>query len=661
MNIIAPAPLTGSAERQAYRPDIDGLRAIAVLAVVAFHAGWLSGGFLGVDIFFVISGYLITGIILRELREGHFSFRKFYERRARRIGPALLLVILVCIPAAWFTMTPTELKHFGESVAAQAVFASNILFWRTSGYFGQPAQTIPLLHTWSLAVEEQFYLLFPAVLVILSKFGRWRWIGVTIIALLAAYGLIYANGHWREVAPFYLLQFRAWELLAGATVSTAWFSGVAVRLRPLASPIAIAGVVAAVVPLALFNEQTPHPSLLTLIPVLGTALLLGFGDAAITRRILALRPMVAIGLISYSLYLWHVPLFVFARLYWINRLPDLAYAGLIALALVLAFLTWRFVERPFRDRTLRLPIWRPVLAGLVLLAASGLTLGLSGGFPQRLPSYLANPATPGYSIAGVLCMRNPCTAGDPDVPPSIAVVGDSHTGVLAESIDKALKGTGRSALVLAFGDFLADDYPPYYKTGDEYRPVLKQKKAALADPNIKTVIVSARYTLGIEYTPFDNQEGGFELQPNFYAGNSDADKAAMVESIRTAIEGLTKVGKRVILIEPIPEVAWNVPETLSRLYLRGQAHPLTTSYAVYLKRNERVLHLFHDLAKSPDVVSVPTASLFCDSAVAGRCVTQINDETLLYFDDDHLSIPAADMVVKATVDAATTKWGTPFL
>ena len=646
-----------SSNHSAYRPDIDGLRAIAVLAVVAFHAGWLKGGFLGVDIFFVISGYLITSIILRELREGHFSFRRFYERRARRIGPALLVVILACIPAAWFTMTPTELKHFGESVAAQAVFASNILFWRTSGYFGQPSQTIPLLHTWSLAVEEQFYLLFPAVLVVLSKLARWKWLGVTAIVLLGAYGLFYANGHWREIAPFYLLPFRAWELLAGSVIATAWFGNIMVRLRRYSSPIATAGLAAAIIPLAMFNEQTPHPSLLTLIPVLGTALLLAFGESAITSRILSLKPVVAVGLISYSLYLWHVPLFVFARLYSISRLPDIAYAGLIAIAFALAFLTWRFVERPFRDRRLALPIWRPVFAGLGVLAVAGLTLILSGGVPQRVPSYLRGaPPSPGYSVAGVNCMTDRCIVGDVEVPPSIAVVGDSHTGVLAQSLDKALKGTGRSALILATGDMFTEDYPAYYETGDQYRPILQQNKIAIADPRIKTVILSARYTLRIENTPFDNHEGGVELLPNFYDGYTTARKHELIGLVQNAIDNLVRQGKRVILVEPIPEVGWDVPETLTRLALKGQYGTLTTSYDTYLERNALTLTLFRSLAASPNVVSVQTSSAFCNTTMPSRCITQIGNR-VLYFDDDHLSVAGADMVVDAIRDAAIKKWG----
>lgn len=333
-----------------YRREIDGLRAIAVVPVILFHADFASfgGGFVGVDVFFVISGYLITSIILREKENGSFSLKNFYERRARRILPALFCVILFTLPFAWFLMLPGQLKSFAMSIAAVSVFASNVLFWRESNYFDPITEEKPLLHTWSLAVEEQYYVVFPLLIILLWPFGR-RWL-LAVIGLGIALSLGLAEWGWRYQAQanFFLAPTRAWELLIGSVCafyllyrtehkSNQWFSLLGMGL-----------IVSAIF---MFDKQTPIPSLWGLMPVLGTVLVILYGSAGtVTARFLSLPLLVGLGLISYSAYLWHQPLFAFARI--AGEFEHGVPLILIGLSFAFAWLTWRFVEVPFRNRNL---------------------------------------------------------------------------------------------------------------------------------------------------------------------------------------------------------------------------------------------------------------------------------------------------------------------
>lgn len=350
-----------------YRRDIDGLRALAVIPVILFHGGfeWLSGGYIGVDIFFVISGYLITSIILKAQQAGNFSLIHFYERRARRILPALFFVLFACLPFAWWLLLPHELKDFGESLLAVSVFASNILFWQQSGYFAADAELIPLLHTWSLAVEEQFYVLFPLLIMLFWKAGRM--VLISIISVIALLSLGISEWAWREYpdANFYLIPSRAWELMLGSltafylyqyphriiqphnreTLHTYSFSQ-----RVLYQCASLLGFSFIIYALFTFDKNIPFPSIYALLPTLGTALIILFSiEGTWVYRLLSLKFMVAIGLISYSAYLWHFPLFVFAKIYYIEPLSVLLISVLSVMALVMGYLSWRFIEAPFRN------------------------------------------------------------------------------------------------------------------------------------------------------------------------------------------------------------------------------------------------------------------------------------------------------------------------
>lgn len=649
--------LFGADHLREYRPTVDGLRTIAVFAVIAFHTGsaTFAGGYLGVDIFFVISGYLITRILLDELAHGRFSLSRFYERRARRILPALSVVVLLSLGPAWLWMTPTQLENFAGSVVATALFGSNFFFWWDSSYFSESLHLKPLFHTWSLAVEEQFYIAFPLLLLWLAR----RRIGVIApIAALTLTSLFLAR--WMSTryptADFYLFPTRAWELSVGALLAASerCLGGRAsTTLLSLIMPAA--GLVLIIWSMTFFKGTTPHPGMLTVIPVTGAALLIWFtGGHDIVSRVLASRTAVGVGLISYSLYLWHQVLFAFARLYSINALEWNDYVWLIALSVVLAYLSWLFVERPFRRKGFVPPkfIWASAGLSVILMISAGSVGYEAKGFPSRRPPIKVDP---GYSnTADHDCYNVNCVVGD-DVPPSIVLVGDSHAGALANSLDRTLKGTGKSALVIANGDIFVRSFPSFYKSAEMLNGRLEFQKKKIFDPQISTVILAGRFTLRIENISFDNQEGGVELLDPSYAGRSNSQKEIVIKAIEDGIRDLREAGKKIVLVYPVPEVGWNVPATLQKMTMRQIRDGLTTSYDVYMQRNRRVFELFDKEPNDGSIVRVRPDLVLCNTFVLARCATN-NGTDVFYHDDDHLSIKGADLVIDRLMDRVKAQW-----
>lgn len=330
-----------------YRAEIDGLRALAVVPVILFHAGFdsFSGGFVGVDIFFVISGYLITAILINDIEKDRFSLIRFYERRARRILPALFAVMCFCIPFAWLWMLPDQMKSFSKSLVAVSFFASNILFYRESGYFEAAAEDKPLLHTWSLAVEEQYYVFFPVFLFFAWRFGKNKvfW----TIVIFATLSLALSEWGWRNKpsANFYLAPARIWELFAGS-IAAFIVNKHGVRANNTLSFVGLASILFAIF---VYDESTPFPSIYALVPVVGVVLLVLFAKReTVVAKLLSTKIFVGIGLISYSAYLWHQPLFAFARIkmYEDPSLPLMT--GLSVCSFLLAVVSWKYIENPFR-------------------------------------------------------------------------------------------------------------------------------------------------------------------------------------------------------------------------------------------------------------------------------------------------------------------------
>ncbi len=438
-----------------FRSDIEGLRAVAVLPVLLFHAGVapFGGGFLGVDIFFVISGYLITAMLVREMDGGTFSLLGFYQRRVARILPALLFMVAAVLLAGLWLLLPVEMDVLGRSATAAAAFASNLFFWQHQTYFAEAAETQPLLHTWSLGVEEQFYLLYPLFLLACSRFGA----RIRVIALaagtLASLALAFRIGQIHPEPAFYLLPTRGWELGIGGLVALGLFPEL--RSRHLREALCAAAAAALLLSFCLTRIGWGSPFPAALLPCAATAILLALNEGSATGRLLSLPPLRAIGRISYSLYLWHWPLFSFYRMWFGFALSPAEQAGLIAAAFVLAILSYVAIERPLRRRLRRAPAGRAVAAGLAaaaLVALAGWTLK-SGQWTLRSypPAVLRVSDVRGLGAGRAEAKQRPgCRWNGADkivecfdVAPgkrNVLIVGDSHAGHIWQAVAEKFPG-----------------------------------------------------------------------------------------------------------------------------------------------------------------------------------------------------------------------------
>lgn len=449
-----------------YRSEIDGLRTLAVVPVILFHAGlpFFSGGFVGVDIFFVISGFLITSIIVEDLEKGQFSIATFYERRARRILPALFFVMAFCFAAAWVLLIPSELEELSESIIGVMLFSSNILFWQTSGYFETEVDLKPLLHTWSLSVEEQYYVFFPLLLLLLWRFGR-RSITYTICAtVIASLMLAHLGATHKPIATFYLLPTRAWELGIGALA--ALHLTAPGRRSPsdnTSQLLSFLGFGMILFSILAYDKHTPFPSLYALVPVLGTAFIILYAHpGTVIGALLATRPFVWIGLISYSAYLWHQPLFALERHRSIAEPGIQVMLGLALFSLIMGYLSWRWIEAPFRNKK---KISRRQIFGLSAVGmAAFLSIGLAGvasdGFRSRdkwagVAGAFATQAERGSGTR--YCTANRvvstlgelvCVIGDNAKKPEGVLWGDSYAGALVHGLDNELRRQGKAFYVV---------------------------------------------------------------------------------------------------------------------------------------------------------------------------------------------------------------------
>lgn len=437
-------------QRLAYRPDIDGLRAVAVLSVVFCHAKLsFSGGFVGVDVFFVISGFLITSLIQRDIENDAFSFGKFWERRIRRILPALLVVVISTMIAGWFLLMPDAYQSLAESVVGLSLLVSNVHFWQNTGYFAKSAEEMPLIHTWSLAVEEQFYLIVPLILVLLTKVTNTNWQRAALItaAILSLFMSIYGTNH-HPSATFYLLPTRAWELLAGCILA---MTRRVPSTRHLMKDevLSIAGLTLILVPCFLYTETTIFPGLAALPPVLGSVLLIWAGTntthLSIVSKALSHRTFVFVGLISYSLYLWHWPLFAFLRYQQREPLSVKQAVVISVCSVCLGAASWRFIEMPFRNSNIIKSRARSVtfaLTSFVVFIIAGMTIigqgGFSGRVSQQAQLYVETARrdhqwTLEFTKNDV--PHNLRKLGNSDIAPRLLVWGDSHAMAVLPAID----------------------------------------------------------------------------------------------------------------------------------------------------------------------------------------------------------------------------------
>ncbi|MBB4505764.1 acyltransferase family protein [Rhizobium leguminosarum] len=413
-----------------YRPEIDGLRAISVIAVILYHAEFtiaghtlLRGGYIGVDVFFVISGFLISQILLTEIEAtGRIDFLKFYARRARRILPALFAVVFATIPFAYYLLLPSELLDFANSIGSSLLFGSNIYFYFTAAQYGEPNTLLkPFLHTWSLSVEEQFYIGFPLLLLITRRYFKSRFLPCVLLVASLSFVLCVVTVRYDQQQAFYSPLTRAWELLAGTLLAYHEVRRGRPRPRPL---LAAAGLLLVLGSLILFRKDTVHPGLVTVIPVIGTCLVLAFaGHQDAVGRLLASRPAALTGLVSYSLYLWHYPVFAFLRLTSLNFNNGDKFLAIAATVLV-AVVSFIVIEKPLRHSRKSRALWIYLGSSVATITAAVVSAISMAGFPHRLDQIYPPLAQTNEARleSTFLSLNNNIQAGKP----IIFIIGDSH-------------------------------------------------------------------------------------------------------------------------------------------------------------------------------------------------------------------------------------------
>jgi peptidoglycan/LPS O-acetylase OafA/YrhL len=622
-----------SRDATAYRPDIDGLRAIAVVAVVLHHLlpKAVTGGYVGVDVFFVISGFLITRIIANEIRSGRFSYADFYERRARRILPALFAVVVTVLVAGWFVLLPTDYLGTLRAAIGSVLFAANLVFWRQlrEGYFANDAKDNPLLHMWSLGVEEQFYLLFPVFLILGLKLFERRFAAILLVLAAASLAVSEVFVDSKSVAVFFLLPFRAWELAIGCLLALS--EPRAPRSAAVAQVMAISGLLAIVVPAFTYTPDSRFPGALALAPVLGAAALIRLGASRPTavHRLLSARAVVWVGLVSYSLYLWHWPIIVFARhLLGSRELGAWAWPVLL-LSLGAAWLSYVWVERPFRSRSTfawpRATIFKGCAAiglAIVVIGAVGVRQrGWEARWPEtalRVDAVRTALVPFRKSCEGVLC-----TIGDTSKSPDVLLWGDSHMLAWLAGFDLALKASHRSAVVA-----MHSACPPIFGVSNIRRNgcIANNNRAAELIRSLRPnkLILAARW------------EGYFHGERDVYEYQHGEDKRRhdILGAFSLTLRMLSDTNVETLVLGPVPTYEFDVPMTVARrVEADGGALWSEATLASVHARNAAFYSATNaattSLGKNIHVVDV--ASWMCTP------VCLIYEREVLYRDSNHLS------------------------
>ena len=620
----------------------------------------MPGGFVGVDVFFVISGYLITSIIMREIQQGSFSILSFYERRIRRIFPALFAVIVATIVVASLLFVPDDLYNAAQSGIAATFFAANILFFLEAGYFDIGSYQKPLLHTWSLGIEEQFYIVLPLLMLLLA---RWRlrmavWIGVLTAVSLA---LSVATTEAMPTAAYYLLPWRAWELGIGALLAL----GVVPPLSNTATREAtgLFGLALIIGAAVLITKETAFPGAAALAPTLGAAMLIhagaGDGKQPLASRLLSTSGPVWIGRISYSLYLWHWPLIVFF-VYYGMKLPSGAEAVvLFALALVLAWISWRFVEQPFRRRSAgerRAVVFGGAAVGMAAVTLAAGVVVVGKGFPGRLSEDMQGIAAFSHDFedrrsecfrrkAAEASWLEPCLYGTGEQPAQVALWGDSHAPAQIPALDVAAKERGLSvALYAADGCPPIDEFQVYWIGQDHSctQYLDATYPAVIGDPHIELVVLSMRspiYTEG--WLPYGLAER--DRTPLLIGDRSaplpdGTDRAAFYfAGLERTVAALRAANKDVALVYPTPEAGFSVPNALVRMSIRDEVSDPTLAREVFDARAANIVKEYDRLVELHGVIPIRLDNVLCD---AKTCNLVMNDVPV-FRDSNHFSATTA--------------------
>jgi len=634
-----------------YRSEIDGLRALAVAPVILFHAGFelFSGGFVGVDVFFVISGYLITTILISEIENRHFSIANFYERRARRILPALFFVMLACLPFAWLWMIPSQMKDFSESLVAVSLFASNILFWRESGYFDAVAEEKPLLHTWSLAVEEQYYLLFPIFLMLAWRFGKDKVFWMLIIMTSMSFLLSELGWRYNATANFYLAPTRAWELFSGS-IAAFIVQKRGVEKGNFLSLIGLCLVIASIIT---YDQTIPFPSIYTLVPVGGVVLLILYADKdTIAAKILSTRVLVSLGLISYSAYLWHQPLFAFARIKLIDEPPEALMLSLSIISIALAYFSWKFIEKPFRNtsKVNQKSIFLGSITGLIGFISIGYYSVLNNQFDHlRFPgkpmlSEIYSDQDAAWSskvrtdknrvceklglsqLSEEVCFTN-------SEKPTLLIIGDSKAMALSSGIFSGYLNIP-TVLISAHACPIYPNltYTPNFETDWDNNCTAISKKIYdinKAIPSIDTVIIANHAVRS------DN-----DISRYFKNEKQITNSEAMITGFGYLIEKMLVEKNRVIFLTDVPKLK---NDSIACLYRDDLINSDCNANRneVFEERQEYYENIKY-LSDEFDFRVVDSLDIFC----AEEICKSYEDGALLYYDKTHLTPRGADMVLR---------------
>ncbi|MEZ5853350.1 MAG: acyltransferase family protein [Hyphomicrobiaceae bacterium] len=639
-----------------YKPHIDGLRALAVVPVVLFHAhvAGFSGGFVGVDVFFVISGYLITGLIQHELAQGTFTLGGFYERRVRRILPALLAMVLVSAVVASVLFIPSDFKDFCRSLIATALLSSNVQFWSEAGYFDAPADLKPLLHTWSLAVEEQYYIVFPLLALMAHRMFPKRFLGCLVALAIVSFAMsVWGVAHAPDAA-FYLAPFRVWELLVGALLALT-----GIRLGGgwwTATAVAGGGVGLIVAAVVGYSQVTPFPGVAALLPCVGAGLVIWACDARdnVVRRGLSWRPLVGIGLVSYSLYLWHWPALVFARYALLRDLTGAEVGVLLAGVGLVSWLSWRYVETPFRVRRNwpRLRVFAGAAVAGVACFAFAKTVLLLHGLPQRL----TREATALAVLADKEAVRAPrdqdgkvcphldrerrlgrfCVRGAEGVRPNFILTGDSHAGAISGGVFAAAKQLGVAGYQFTHSGFRP--LPGVYELGQDRRNALTARFVDFlrSHPEIKLVILTGYWELqatGRSYRHHDIvfRDAGYDGSGIGYNGKSFAGGLKRL---------LAAFPDRLFAIHEDVPTGWklDISYAVRVAHIRGMGSLDSAAFGLpradYEQQRARYLGILKAVAhEARNAHIVPLGDVLCDNATCAG----FRGGKLLYVNGDHLS------------------------
>lgn len=640
-----------------YREDIDGLRAIAVLAVVFYHAGlkYFSGGYVGVDVFFVISGFLITGIIVREIREGKFTIAGFYERRIRRIYPAVFALIAFVLIASAYLYGSQDFTSISRSAAANTIFLSNMLFWRESGYFEAPSTLKPLLHTWSLSVEEQFYIFFPLLMILIARFFRSRFSLIIFVLALSSFAAsVYATYEYTSAA-FYFMPLRAWELFIGSLLA---LSGSEIRAgKKLRNFLSFAGLGAILISIVLFTENTDFPGWYAALPVFGSALVIfgGMEGQTLVKKILGWQPLVFIGKISYSLYLWHWSLLVMGKYYLIRQPTSVDILIWLSITFAVSTLSWKFIETPFRNGVNLNRAQTFAFGAIAMLVTFGVSLLIyfNRGFPQRFPQIAFDddgPERTRWASCITEHRKEPpeevklCMIGADDGKPEFLLWGDSHSRAIAPAVNKSAFASGVTGYMSAMPGcpplLGIDRQDQFLGSCSTYNDMLIEYLRE--HPELKTIILMGRWSISADGSRFKNEEGATKRQIDVWKNEFGTNAELFDIGLKRTVEKLLEMDRQVVIVTGIPEVGYDVPSSyiIASRTGRDVNAIIAPTLQEYQNRNLDANKTINEIAGKNPVIVVDPSTALCDEK---KCMV-VTDGQPIYRDDDHLSIFGAQYI-----------------